>query len=136
MNAYPFLSLPHALLVMRVSVAIFFLAHAVVRVVANTVPQFALFMEHAGFSPGVAWVWAITLVELLAGTLLALGRMVRWAATALFAIAAGGIVLIHRHLGWFVGEHGTGGSEYSLCLMVALLVLAAADAPARRSGQA
>jgi hypothetical protein len=56
MNAYPFISLPHALIVLRVSVAILYMAHATVRIV-----------------------------------------------------------------------NGTGGSEYSVCLMVALLVIAAAD---------
>jgi putative oxidoreductase len=127
MNAYPFISLHHALIVLRVSVAIFYMAHATVRIVNGSVPQFGDFMEHAGFSHGIAWVWAITLYELMAGTLMALGRQVRWAASGLFAIAAVGIVLIHRHFGWFVGEHGTGGSEYSVCLMVALLVIAAAD---------
>lgn len=127
MKPYPFISLPHALIVLRVSVAIFYMAHATVRVVGGSVPQFGDFMERAGFSHGIAWVWAITLYELIAGTLMALGRQVRWAATGLFAIAAVGIALIHRHFGWFVGEHGTGGSEYSVCLMVSLLVIAAAD---------
>jgi putative oxidoreductase len=127
MSAYPFISLPHALIVLRVSVAILYMAHATVRVATGSVAQFADFMEHAGFSHGLVWVWAITLYELIAGTLMALGRQVRWAATGLFAIAAVGILLIHRHFGWFVGEHGTGGSEYSVCLMVALLVIAAAD---------
>lgn len=51
----------------------------------------------------------------------------RWGAAVLFTIAANGIVLIHRQLGWFVGAHGTGGSEYSVALMVMLLVVAAAD---------
>jgi putative oxidoreductase len=129
MSPYPFISLPHALIVLRVSVAILYMAHAAVRVVGGTVAQFGDFMQHVGFSHGVVWVWAITLYELIAGTLMALGRHVRWAATGLFAIAAVGIVLIHRHFGWFVGEHGTGGSEYSVCLMVALLVIAAADTP-------
>ena len=41
--------------------------------------------------------------------------------------AAGGIVLIHRHFGWFVGEHGTGGSEYSVALIVLLLIVIADD---------
>jgi putative oxidoreductase len=45
----------------------------------------------------------------------------------LLVIASVGIILIHRHLGWFVGEHGTGGSEYSVALIVMLLVLAAGD---------
>jgi putative oxidoreductase len=35
-----------------------------------------------------------------------------------------GIFLIHAKLGWFVGEHGTGGVEYSFILMMALLVIA------------
>jgi putative oxidoreductase len=43
------------------------------------------------------------------------------------AIAVGGIVLIHAKLGWFVGEHGVGGVEYSLCLIVALSVIAAEE---------
>jgi putative oxidoreductase len=43
------------------------------------------------------------------------------------AIVAGGIVLIHARLGWFVGEHGTGGSEYSVALLVLLLLIAAQD---------
>jgi putative oxidoreductase len=127
MNAYPFISLPHALIVLRVSVAILYMAHATVRVANGSVAQFGDFMEHAGFPHGIAWVWAITLYELIAGTSMALGRHVKWAATGLFTIAAVGIMIIHRHFGWFVGEHGTGGSEYSVCLMVALLVIAAAD---------
>jgi putative oxidoreductase len=127
MNSYPFISLPHALIMLRVSVAILYMAHATVRIVGGSLAQFGDFMEQAGFSHGIAWVWAITLYELIAGTLMALGRQVKWAATGLFTIAAVGVVIIHRHFGWFVGEHGTGGSEYSVCLMVALLVIAAAD---------
>ena len=55
-----------------------------------------------------------------------LGIQVRVAALALASIALGGIVIIHAKLGWFVGEHGTGGSEYSVCLLLCLLVIAAA----------
>jgi putative oxidoreductase len=40
-------------------------------------------------------------------------------------------VLIHAHNGWFVGEHGAGGVEYSLSLSSALLVLIAASTPTR-----
>jgi putative oxidoreductase len=136
MKRYPFVSLPTALIVLRVSIAILFMAHATVRVVTNTIPQFTIFMERQGFPYGAAWVWAITVVELVGGTLLALGRQVQLTATALFTIAGVGIVLIHRHFGWFVGEHGTGGCEYSVALMVALLVIAAADAQQRDQAHA
>ncbi len=129
MAKYPFVSLPNALLVMRVAVAIFFMAHAAVRIASDTIPQFAFFLAAKGFPFSLAVVWLITLYELGAGLAMALGYWVRWMTTGFLAIAAGGIVLIHANLGWFVGEHGVGGMEYSLCLIVALLVIAAADAP-------
>lgn len=84
-------------------------------------------MERFGFPEPVLVVWAITLTEIIAGLLLALGYGVRHASLALASVAAGGIALIHHRFGWFVGEHGTGGSEYSVCLLLCLLVLAAAD---------
>lgn len=38
-----------------------------------------------------------------------------------------GIVLIYRSLDWFIGEYGTGGSEYNVVLIVNLLIVAAAE---------
>lgn len=126
-HRYPFISLPHALIVMRVAVAIFFMAHAAVRIANGSIPQFAGFLASKGIPFSLAFVWLITVYELVAGALMALGYCVRWMTVGFLAIAGGGIVLIHAQLGWFVGEHGVGGMEYSLCLIVALLVLAAAD---------
>lgn len=104
-----------------------FAAHAMTRIAKGTIPQFGLFMESVGFPFGIAWVWAITVAEIVAALLLIANRFVRPAATVLFVIAFTGILLIHRHLGWWVGEHGTGGSEYSVALIVMLVVVAAAD---------
>jgi tetratricopeptide (TPR) repeat protein len=81
-------------------------------------------------------VWAITLTEIVAGLLLIAGRQIRIAAGALLVIAVGGILLIHRHFGWFVGEHGTGGSEYSAALIVLLLILIADDQDNRSNAAA
>jgi putative oxidoreductase len=108
MRTFPFISLPASLVVMRVCVAALFIAHAVVRMANGSIPGFGTFLEKLGFPAGVAVVWVITTVEIVAGTLMAVGWHARWMASALFVIAAGGILLIHRHLGWFVGEHGTG----------------------------
>lgn len=130
---YPYLSHAHALAVLRATLALLFMAHAVVRLVNGSVPQFAAFLEAAGFPAGIVWVLAISVYEIVAGLMLAAGIGVRWWCAGLFAIASMGIVLIHARLGWFVGEHGTGGVEYSLALMAALLVIAAADAEARPS---
>lgn len=122
-----FLSLPNSIAVLRVGVAGLYMAHAVTRIANGTIQQFADFMAQLGFPFSLAIVWAITVFEIVGGVLFMLNFKTRYIAAGFFAIALGGIVLIHRHLGWFVGEHGTGGSEYSVCLMLALLVIAAAD---------
>jgi putative oxidoreductase len=127
-NNFPFIRFEHSLVILRISLAIFFMAHAAVRIYLYTIPSFAGFLSSKGFPFPTAIVWMITIYELSAGTLLILNKGVRWAAAGLFFIAAMGIVIIHAGLGWFVGEHGTGGMEYSLCLMVSLIVIAAFDA--------
>ena len=103
------------------------MAHASVRMVNGSIPGFGQFLEARHIPFGLAVVWLITAQEIIGGFLLALGLKVRWVTLGFQAICWGGIAIIHAKLGWFVGEHGTGGVEYSLCLSVALLVLAAAD---------
>ena len=127
-RGYPWWPLDDALRLLRIVTALLFMAHASMRFVLATIPQFGAFMESQGFAHGQAWVLAITCYELAAGSLLILNRGVRWAASGLVAIVAVGIWLIHRHNGWFVGEHGVGGSEYSVALLAMLLVVAAHDA--------
>ncbi len=104
--------------------AIFFMAHAAVRIANGSIAQFGQFMESAGFPHGVLWVWAITITELVCGSLLVAGRYVQLATIPLAIIVLVGIGLIHIHIGWFVGEHGTGGSEYSVALLTLLLLVA------------
>ena len=128
LRGYPWWPLPDALRLLRIVTALLFMGHASMRLVLGTIPQFGVFMESQGFAHGQAWVLAITFYELGAGSLLILDRGVRWAASGLAVIVAVGIWLIHRHNGWFVGEHGTGGSEYSVALLAMLLVIAAHDA--------
>lgn len=122
---YPFLSLKQSLLLLRIAVAVIFLAHAIVRICNGSIPQFSAFMESKGLPYGVAWVWAITTYEITGGILLLVGIYTRWLSAGFIILLLVGIVLIHASLGWFVGEHGTGGCEYSVILIVALLVIAA-----------
>ncbi len=126
LDAFPFFSLPTALVLLRVAVAGFFLAHAVVRVTAGTVERFGEFLDSKGLPFGVALVWMITAYEVVGSLLLAWGRHQRLLSAGFFFILAIGIILIHAGNGWFVGEHGTGGIEYSASLMVSLVVLASA----------
>ena len=132
---FPWLSLPHAFVMARFATAGFFLAHAVVRILSPaSIPSFSQFMASRGFPYPTAVVWAITITELIASTMLILHWQVRWAAAALILIVGEGIILIHRHLGWFVGEHGTGGSEYSVALLALLLLISVEDASTGQTG--
>lgn len=129
---FPFVDLSTALLVLRIGIPALFMAHATVRLLPpGTVTGFGAFLERAGFSHGVLLVWAITAFELVGGTLMIMGKFTRCLAAGFIALLLAGIVIIHYKLGWFVGEHGSGGSEYSVALILALIVIAAADTPER-----
>lgn len=119
--------LKESLALLRIAVAIMFMAHAGVRIFNGSIPQFAHFLSERGWPYGLAIVWAITAFELTGGVLLILGRLTQWVVAGYLFIAGMGIVIIHFQNGWFVGEHGVGGMEYSVLLMVALVVIAAAQ---------
>ena len=121
------LLLPRALLLLRVVIPLFFMAHAAMRIGNGSIPQFGAFLESLGFPIATTLVWLISIYELAAGLLIMVGIRVRWFAAGLIFIATMGIVLIHAANGWFVGEHGVGGMDYSVCLIAALMVLIAAD---------
>jgi putative oxidoreductase len=129
MKNFPFLTLSQALTALRVATALVFAAHAVVRVLNGTIPQFGEFLQSKGLPMGFLWVWAITIFELGGSILLAVGLWRQYLAAGFIVILVVGIALIHAPLGWFVGEHGTGGSEYSFVLIVALVVIAADRMP-------
>lgn len=112
---------------LRGTVALVFMAHAVVRLLNGSVPRFAHFLESNGFTPGAGWVLAISACEIACGLMLLSGMAVKWACGALAGIVITGIVLIHARNGWFVGEHGNGGMEFSVLLCAALLAIACAD---------
>lgn len=125
MQKFPWLSLQQTLVLLRISTALAFFLHALIRVINGTIPRFGEFLETKGFPASIGFVWAITVFELVGALLLALGYCKKMLSLGFIIILATGIVLIHAQLGWFVGEHGTGGTEYSFILIVALLAIAA-----------
>ena len=54
LQKYPFVSLSQAQVILRVAVAIFFMAHAAVRIANGSIPQFAGFLPQRAFHS--AWV--------------------------------------------------------------------------------
>lgn len=127
MPKFPVISSAHAAVILRIVIALIFLAHAIVRVSTPTIGQFAGFLENKGFPFALAIVWILTVYEIAAGLLLLAGVFTRWLALGFIIIVAAGIFIIHAANGWFVGEHGIGGMEYSVLLIAALIVVAAFD---------
>jgi putative oxidoreductase len=67
-------------------------------------------------------VLGITDFEIIGGLLLIGGIFVKWISTGFIILLLAGIIIIHAQLGWFVGEFGTGGCEYSFILIMAFLL--------------
>jgi putative oxidoreductase len=124
---YPFLSLISSVTLLRIVVAAMFIIHATVRIYANTINQFGDFLETKGFPSGSIIVWLITIFEIVGGVILILGYFKKWIALGYIILLAIGIVIIHIGQGWFNGEFGTGGCEYSVTLIAALIVIASSD---------
>jgi putative oxidoreductase len=128
----PFISLETSLVLLRISLAIIFLAHSVVRIANSSIWQFGEFMTEKGFPYGIVWVFGITAFEIIGGILLLLGYFTKTVSAGFILLLLTGIILIHINSGWFVGEHGTGGIEYSFILITAFLVVASANSNNRQ----
>lgn len=115
--------LSNSTFLLRISIAFIFIMHAYIRIIDYTVPQFALALSNKGIPYSYIIVWAITMFEVLGSILLAFGYFRKIISIGFIIMLIMGIVLIHAQLGWFVGEHGTGGSEYSFILIVGLIVI-------------
>jgi hypothetical protein len=87
---FPFLPLNHAITVRRVGIALLFFAHAVVRLLNGTIPRFGEFLGQRGFPFGEAWIWGITVFELVGGILLIVGYQTRGHGSWLFQHRAWG----------------------------------------------
>ncbi|RYD91178.1 MAG: DoxX family protein [Sphingobacteriales bacterium] len=126
MQKSPFISLNQSLILLRITTAALFLAHAVIRITGGTIDRFGGFLDSKGLMIGTPIVWAITAYEIIGGILLCLGYFTKWLCAGFILLLIVGIILIHAANGWFVGEHGSGGIEYSFALIIAFVVIAAA----------
>lgn len=117
------LSPAKSLLVLRIMISLCMIAHGSQRLYFNTVNGFGEFLNTKGFLIGVPIAWGITLFELLAGLLLLLNYFTKWISLVWAVQLLMGIILVHAQNGWFVVGPSTGGVEYSLLLIVSLLVL-------------
>lgn len=116
-----------SLVLLRIGVSVLMMAHGFQRLYYNTVNDFGEFLNAKGFVIGYALAWTITFFELAGGLLLAIGKFTRWICFAWMVVITMGIILVHAQHGWFVVGPSTGGVEYSILLLLALLVIASND---------
>jgi putative oxidoreductase len=111
------------LLVLRILLGIIFITHGAARLYKWSIPDFGTFLSNWGFPFGELFAWAVTIGELVCGSLLALGFWVRYCLLFHTLIIVTGIFLVHLRLGWFVVGLSGGGVEYSLLILAVMAVL-------------
>jgi putative oxidoreductase len=112
---------PYAALLLRVSLGIFFLAHASLKFFVFTPAGTAKFFGSVGLPPGLAYV--VISAEVIGGIALILGLWTRIAAIALVPILLGAIFTVHGAAGFFF-NNANGGWEYPAFWSIALIVQA------------
>ena len=111
----------YAALLLRVSLALMFFAHAYLKIVVFTPAGTAKYFESLGVPGFLAY---LTMAAEVGGALLLLlGIETRWVALLLVPLMAGTIVLVHGKNGWLF-TNKDGGWEYPAFWIVGLIVLA------------
>jgi putative oxidoreductase len=113
-------SAPYAALLLRLSLGVMFIAHALLKLFVFTLPGTAGFFESLGL-PGVLG-YVTFAAELVGGVLLILGVGTRWVALALVPFLLGA-TWAHLGNGWLFSAP-KGGWEYPAFWTVTLLVQA------------
>lgn len=127
MNSFPFLTTTQYLNALRIVISLMLMAHGGIRLYAGTVSGFGVFLNDKGFLIGTVLAWSITTFEILGGALLALSYFHKVICAGFITILSMGIVLVHINNGWFVVGYGSGGAEYSVLLILCLLLISSTD---------
>ena len=106
---------PYAALVLRLSLGVMFVAHALLKVFVFTLPGTVQFFQSLGL-PGVL-AYATVAAELIGGALLILGVQTRVVAAALIPVLLGA-AWAHAGNGWLFSAP-KGGWEYPAFLVAA-----------------
>ena len=110
---------PYAATLLRITLGVMFIAHALLKYVVFTLPGAAQFFVSLGLPGPLAYVTFFA--ELIGGLLILGGVYARWVALALVPILIGA-TWAHAGNGW-VFSAPNGGWEYPAFLAVAALVM-------------
>ena len=112
---------PYGVFILRVALALFFFAHAGLKIFVFTPAGTAQFFGSIGLPPALAYVtigW-----ELLGGTALIVGVWARLVALATVPILIGAILSVHIHAGFFF-SNPNGGWEFPALWALGLIAVA------------
>jgi putative oxidoreductase len=112
---------PYAVLLLRVSLGVLFLAHASLKLFVFTPAGTAHFFGSVGLPPVLAYL--VIAAEVAGGIALILGLWTRIAAIVLLPILLGAIFTVHGAAGFFF-NNANGGWEYPAFWSIALIVQA------------
>ena len=111
---------PYAVLLLRVSLGLLFLAHAALKIFVFSVPETVDFFQSLGLPAVIAY--GVMAVEVLGGIALIIGFYAPYVALPLALEMLGTIVTVHGQNGWLFTNEG-GGWEYPALWTVALIAL-------------
>lgn len=131
----PTVRMPPGFTVLRLTVAALLGIHGTYRALhQGFVAGFGEFLASQGIPMASLLAGAITAWEILGAAWLASGWRTRPVATVFAAELALGVLLVHAGEGWFVVGGGRNGMEYSVLLIVCLLVVGWGRPDAERRG--
>lgn len=110
--------------VLRIVLCMIIFTHGAYRFYEGTTPIMGTILADKGFPFGTFLAYSVNVVETAGALMLALRVMVAPVSFALAGIYFMGIMLFHRHAGFFVVGPGSGGWEFSALLITCLLVTA------------
>ena len=111
---------PYAALVLRLSLGLMFIAHALLKYAVFTLPGTVQFFESIGLPGPLAHV--VFVAELVGGALILIGAWSRWVSAALVPVLLGALS-VHAGNGWLF-PNANGGWEYPAFLVAAAVAQA------------
>ncbi len=111
-------------LILRMTVCTIIASHGWHRLLTGGYAPFGDWLNSQGIPFGLAVAWFITLFEVLASPLLALGKKIPQLCAIYIVIYFSGLVMVHWQHGWFVVGSGSNGIEFSVLILAALVSIA------------
>lgn len=108
--------------VLRLGIAVLLAVHGWTRLLGGGIVPFGDWLQTQGIYAGFYLAAAITAYEIFGTVVYALGIWVWQLALGFILIYGAGVVLVHAPFGWFVVGAGRNGMEYSVLLILCLIL--------------